>query len=163
MSKYYICISRYIINSVLHFVCRSFCFRINAPFVLEITAIQKICASENYNGYDHHCDSVHNINSLSFVFFIHDTMTVKQLLHQKTPLLSFRITKAECSVVPLCIIIPVTRYNLLTLSESNSFSCNVKTTSRLTIDFSGMLPGDITKHHLPHLTCLRLSVIRFLL
>ena len=66
-------------------------------------------------------------------------------------------------MVPLCIIIPVTRYNLLTLSESNSFSCNVKTTSRLTIDFSGMLPGDITKYHLPHLTCLRLSVIRFLL
>ena len=73
------------------------------------------------------------------------------------------ITKAEYSVVPLCIIIPVTRYNLLTLSEPNSFFCNVKTTSRLTIDFSGMLPGDITKHHLPHLTCLRLSVIRFLL
>ena len=73
------------------------------------------------------------------------------------------ITKAEHSVVPLCIIIPVTRYNLLTLSKPNSFSCNVKTTSRLTIDFSGMLPGDITKHHLPHLTCLRLSVIRFLL
>ena len=69
MAKYYICISRYIINSVLHFVCRSFCFRINTPFVLEITAIQKICASENYNGYDHHCYSVHNINSLSFVFF----------------------------------------------------------------------------------------------
>ena len=66
-------------------------------------------------------------------------------------------------MVPLCIIIPVARYNLLTLSESNSFSCNVKTTSRPTIDFSGMLPGDITKHHLPHLTCLRLSVIRFLL
>ena len=73
------------------------------------------------------------------------------------------ITKAEHSVVPLCIIIPVTRYNLLTLSKPNSFSCNVKTTSRLTIDFSGMLPGDITKYHLPHLTCLRLSVIRFLL
>lgn len=73
------------------------------------------------------------------------------------------ITKAEYSVVPLCIIIPVTRYNLLTLSKPNSFSCNVKTTSRLTIDFSGMLPGDITNYHLPHLTCLRLSVIRFLL
>ena len=73
------------------------------------------------------------------------------------------ITKAEHSVVPLCIIIPVTRYNLLTLSKPNSFSCNVKTTSRLTIDFSGMLPGDITNYHLPHLTCLRLSVIRFLL
>ena len=57
----------------------------------------------------------------------------------------------------------VTRYNLLTLSKPNSFSCNVKTTSRLTIDFSGMLPGDITKYHLPHLTCLQLSVIRFLL
>ena len=68
------------------------------------------------------------------------------------------ITKAEYSVVPLCIIIPVTRYNLLTLSKPNSFSCNVKTTSRLTIDFSGMLPGDITNYHLPHLTCLRLSV-----
>ena len=73
------------------------------------------------------------------------------------------ITKAEYSVVPLCIIIPVARYNLLTLSESNSFSCNVKTTSRLTIGFSGMLPGDITKYHLSHLTCLQLSVIRFLL
>ena len=73
------------------------------------------------------------------------------------------IAKAEYSVVPLCIIIPVTRYNLLTLSKPNSFSCNVKTTSRLTIDFSGMLPGDITNYHLPHLTCLRLSVIRFLL
>ena len=70
------------------------------------------------------------------------------------------ITKAEYSVVPLCIIIPVTRYNLLTLSKPNSFSCNVKTTSRLTIDFSGMLPGDITKYLLPPLTSLRLSVFR---
>ena len=79
-------------------------------------------------------------------------------------MLSSWITKADLSsVVPLCIIIPVTRYNLLTLSKPNSFSCNVKTTSRLTIDFSGMLPGDITNYHLPHLTCLRLSVIRFLL
>ena len=67
-------------------------------------------------------------------------------------------------MVPLCIIIPVTRYNLLTLSEPNSFFCNVKTTSRLTeisyYFFSGMLPGDTTKYLLPPLTSLRLSVFR---
>ena len=82
--------------------------------------------------------------------------------NKKTPSLSFRITKADLSsVVPLCIIIPVTRYNLLTLSKPNSFSCNVKTTSRLTIDFSGMLPGDITKSVLSLRTTQRLSEIAF--
>ena len=97
------------------------------------------------------------MSSLFFLLFIY----VKK--RPCYPIIFNWITKAEYSVVPLCIIIPVTRYNLLTLSKPNSFSCNVKTTSRLTIDFSGMLPGDITKYHLPHLTCLRLSVIRFLL
>lgn len=97
------------------------------------------------------------MSSLFFLLFIY----VKK--RPCYPIIFNWITKAEYSVVPLCIIIPVTRYNLLTLSESNSFSCNVKTTSRLTIGFSGMLPGDITKYHLSHLTCLQLSVIRFLL
>ena len=97
------------------------------------------------------------MSSLFFLLFIY----VKK--RPCYPIIFNWITKAEYSVVPLCIIIPVARYNLLTLSESNSFSCNVKTTSRLTIGFSGMLPGDITKYHLSHLTCLQLSVIRFLL
>ena len=155
MTKYHIGISRYIIHSILHLICRCFCFWVNAPFVLKITAIQKICSTKYYDSYYHHYYSTHNVFPLlSFIF-----------IYKKRPCypISDWITKAEYSVVPLCIIIPVTRYNLLTLSELNSFSCNVETTSRLTIDFSGMLPGDITNYHLPHLTCLRLSVIRFLL
>ena len=40
----------------------------------------------------------------------------------KKPLLSFRITKAECSVVPLCIIIFITKYNHLVLSLQTASS-----------------------------------------
>ena len=49
-------------------------------------------------------------------------MTVKQLLHQKTPLLSFRITKAECSVVPLCIIVFIAKRDHLLLSYQTASS-----------------------------------------
>ena len=71
-------------------------------------------------------------------------------LYKKTPLLSFRTTKAELSVVPLCIIVIIANYNHLLLSTQNilcrffiiiclfnfwikfslnSFFCNVKITS----------------------------------
>ena len=62
MSEYNISICRYIINSVLHLICRSFCFWINSPFVLQIAAIQKICATQNYNGNHHHHNSTHNLS-----------------------------------------------------------------------------------------------------
>ena len=52
----------------------------------------------------------------------------------KKPLLSFRITKADLSsVVPLCITAFITNYSLSSLSFSNSFFCNVKITSLLTL------------------------------
>ena len=112
MSKYYVCVSRYIINSVFHLICRSFGIRINAPFVLKITAIQKICSSEYNNGNYHHQYSTHKVIPLFFLLFISN-------LYKKTPLLSFRTTKAELSVVPLCIIVIIANYNHLLLSTQN--------------------------------------------
>ena len=54
--------------------------------------------------------------------------------NKKTPSLSFRITKADLSsVVPLCITAFITNYSLSSLSFSNSFFCNVKITSLLTL------------------------------
>ena len=56
------------------------------------------------------------------------------LYNKKTPSLSFRITKADfSSVVPLCITAFITNYSLSSLSFSNSFFCNVKITSLLTL------------------------------
>ena len=78
MTKYHIGISRYIIHSILHLICRCFCFWVNAPFVLKITAIQKICSTKHYDGYYHHYYSTHNVFPLlSFIYIC-----------KKTPLLS---------------------------------------------------------------------------
>lgn len=67
---------------------RSFCFRVNSPFVLEVTAIQKIGAAQNYDSDCHHHNSTHNLSPrLSFV--------VKWLIYIKNALAIQWITKAE--------------------------------------------------------------------
>ena len=53
----------------------------------------------------------------------------------KKPLLSFRITKAECSVVPLCIIIFITKYNHLVLSLQTASSVTWRLRPGLLKDF----------------------------
>ena len=60
MTHHNVCISRYIIDTVLHLICRSFGIRIDAPLILEITPVQEVCSSQNNDGDYHHHYSTHS-------------------------------------------------------------------------------------------------------